>query len=124
MVKNKLVRNAVAVVVALGVIGTIPVFAESYDMEDGHAYNNATSSGGIKCCDAGTINDRSGEYASLYLRTTYQDGQESDYWSGVVPGSVHENTGWDWAEDYYSIHRLHRTSSGEARDRVELSSCW
>ncbi len=40
-----LVRNAVAVVVALGVIGTIPVFAESYDMEDGHAYNNATSSG-------------------------------------------------------------------------------
>ena len=70
MVKNKLVRNAVAVVVALGVIGTIPVFAESYDMEDGHAYNNATSSGGIKCCDAGTINDRSGEYASLYLRTT------------------------------------------------------
>lgn len=39
-----LVRNAVAVVVALGVIGTIPVFAESYDMEDGHAYNNATSS--------------------------------------------------------------------------------
>ena len=108
MVKNKLVRNAVAVVVALGVIGTIPVFAESYDMEDGHAYNNATSSGGIKCCDAGTINDRSGEYASLYLRTTYQDGQESDY----------------WAEDYYSIHRLHRTSSGEARDRVELSSCW
>ena len=38
-----LVRNAVAV--ALGVIGTIPVFAESYDMEDGHAYNNATSSG-------------------------------------------------------------------------------
>lgn len=45
MVKNKLVRNAVAVVVALGVIGTIPVFAESYDMEDGHAYNNATSSG-------------------------------------------------------------------------------
>ena len=76
MVKNKLVRNAVAVVVALGVIGTIPVFAESYDMEDGHAYNNATSSGGIKCCDAGTINDRSGEYASLYLRTTYQDGQE------------------------------------------------
>ena len=66
MVKNKLVRNAVAVVVALGVIGTIPVFAESYDMEDGHAYNNATSSGGIKCCDAGTINDRSGEYASLY----------------------------------------------------------
>lgn len=34
MVKNKLVRNAVAVVVALGVIGTIPVFAESYDMED------------------------------------------------------------------------------------------
>ena len=62
MVKNKLVRNAVAVVVALGVIGTIPVFAESYDMEDGHAYNNATSSGGIKCCDAGTINDRSGEY--------------------------------------------------------------
>lgn len=60
MVKNKLVRNAVAVVVALGVIGTIPVFAESYDMEDGHAYNNATSSGGIKCCDAGTINDRSG----------------------------------------------------------------
>lgn len=29
MVKNKLVRNAVAVVVALGVIGTIPVFAES-----------------------------------------------------------------------------------------------
>ena len=50
MVKNKLVRNAVAVVVALGVIGTIPVFAESYDMEDGHAYNNATSSGGIKCC--------------------------------------------------------------------------
>ncbi len=32
-------------------------------MEDGHAYNNATSSGGIKCCDAGTINDRSGEYA-------------------------------------------------------------
>lgn len=54
MVKNKLVRNAVAVVVALGVIGTIPVFAESYDMEDGHAYNNATSSGGIKCCDAGT----------------------------------------------------------------------
>lgn len=38
-----LVRNAV--VVALGVIGTIPVFAESYDMEDGHAYNNATSSG-------------------------------------------------------------------------------
>ena len=41
MVKNKLVRNAVAVVVALGVIGTIPVFAESYDMEDGHAYNNA-----------------------------------------------------------------------------------
>ena len=121
MVKNKLVRNAVAVVVALGVIGTIPVFAESYDMEDGH---NATSSGGIKCCDAGTINDRSGEYASLYLRTTYQDGQESDYWSGVVQGSVHENTGWDWAEDYYSIHRLHRTSSGEARDRVELSSCW
>ena len=114
MVKNKLVRNAVAVVVALGVIGTIPVFAESYDMEDGHAYNNATSSGGIKCCDAGTINDRSGEYASLYLRTTYQDGQESDYWSGVVQGSV----------DYYSIHRLHRTSSGEARDRVELSSCW
>ena len=114
MVKNKLVRNAVAVVVALGVIGTIPVFAESYDMEDGHAYNNATSSGGIK----------SGEYASLYLRTTYQDGQESDYWSGVVQGSVHENTGWDWAEDYYSIHRLHRTSSGEARDRVELSSCW
>ena len=102
----------------------IPVFAESYDMEDGHAYNNATSSGGIKCCDAGTINDRSGEYASLYLRTTYQDGQESDYWSGVVQGSVHENTGWDWAEDYYSIHRLHRTSSGEARDRVELSSCW
>ena len=101
MGKNKLVRNAVAVVVALGVIGTIPVFAESYDMEDGHAYNNATSSGGIKCCDAGTINDRSGEYASLYLRTTYQDGQESDYWSG-----------------------LHRTSSGEARDRVELSSCW
>lgn len=86
MVKNKLVRNAVAVVVALGVIGTIPVFAESYDMEDGHAYNNATSSGGIKCCDAGTINDRSGEYASLYLRTTYQDGQESDYWSGVVQG--------------------------------------
>ena len=59
MVKNKLVRNAVAVVVALGVIGTIPVFAESYDMEDGHAYNNATSSGGIKCCDAGTINDLS-----------------------------------------------------------------
>ena len=49
MVKNKLVRNAIAVVVALGVIGTIPVFAESYDMEDGHAYNNATSSGGIKC---------------------------------------------------------------------------
>ena len=40
-----LVRNAVAVVVALGVIGTIPVFAESYDMEDGHPYNNATSSG-------------------------------------------------------------------------------
>lgn len=40
-----LVRNAVAVVVALGVIGTIPVFAESYDMEDGHAYNNATSLG-------------------------------------------------------------------------------
>lgn len=38
-----LVRNAV--VVALEVIGTIPVFAESYDMEDGHAYNNATSSG-------------------------------------------------------------------------------
>ena len=33
MVKNKLVRNAVAVVVALGVIGTIPVFAESYDMD-------------------------------------------------------------------------------------------
>ena len=29
MVKNKLVRNAVAVVVALGVIGTIPVFALS-----------------------------------------------------------------------------------------------
>ena len=27
MVKNKLVRNAVAVVVALGVIGTIPLFA-------------------------------------------------------------------------------------------------
>ena len=47
-------------------------------------YNNATSSGGIKCCDAGTINDRSGEYASLYLRTTYQDGQESDYWSGEI----------------------------------------
>ena len=122
MVKNKLVRNAVAVVVALGVIGTIPVFAESYDMEDGHAYNNATSSGGIKCCDAGTINDRSGEYASLYLRTTYQDGQESDYWSGVVQG-VGTRKYW-LAEDYYSIHRLHRTSSGEARDRVELSSCW
>ena len=33
MVKNKLVRNAVAVVVALGVIGTIPVFAESYEMD-------------------------------------------------------------------------------------------
>ena len=39
-----LVRNAVAVVVALGVIGTIPVFAESYDMEDGHAYDNSTLS--------------------------------------------------------------------------------
>lgn len=45
IILSYLVRNAVAVVVALGVIGTIPVFAESYDMEDGHAYNNATSSG-------------------------------------------------------------------------------
>ena len=76
MVKNKLVRNAVAVVVALGVIGTIPVFAESYDMEDGHAYNNATSSGGIKCCDAGTINNRSGEYAGTGVGTR-------KYWLGL-----------------------------------------
>ena len=48
MVKNKLVRNAVAVVVALGVIGTIPEIAECYEMEDGNAYNNATSKGGLK----------------------------------------------------------------------------
>lgn len=100
---------------------SIPVLAKSENMENGYAYNNASYSGGLRCCDAGTVNERDGEYASLYLRTTYDDGTEDEYWSGITYGSAHKSTDWEWAEDYYSIHELHKDRTSGARDYTTLS---
>lgn len=119
--KNKIKKMIVLTVSSISVVCAIPALAKSANMEDGYAYNNASYSSGLRKCSAGTINNRDNEYASLYICTTYQDGTQSDYWSGIVEGSASINWGWERTEDYSSIHRLYTSRSSYARDSVSLS---
>ncbi len=114
-------RSIVFTVLSFSVVCAVPALAKSANMDDGYAYNNASYSGGLRRCSAGTINNRDNEYASLYVCTTYQDGTQSDYWSGIVEDSAVVNFGWESTEDYSSIHRLYTNRYSYERDSVSLS---
>lgn len=122
MRNNRFIRNVVCTALAMSLIISVPVLASSRNMEDGYAYNNATYSGGMRRCNAGTVNNREGEYASVYLKATYFDGSEEEYWSRVEYGSVSITTNWDYVEDYYSIHRLHESNKTYVRGTTTLAS--
>lgn len=121
MIKRKIMQAIISSVVAMSVIAAVPVFAASYTMNDGYAYNDVSHSGGLRKCSAGTINHVDNEYASLYLETTYYDGDVESYWSGIIESATYYSTSWEQSEDYRSIHKLYTSSSSLARDQKNLS---
>lgn len=82
---------------------------------------NARYSNRLRECDAGTIRNNESDYASLYLRTNYDNGSSAEYFSGVVKENPAYTSSWDYACDYESIHRLYSSRSSGYYDSVSLT---
>lgn len=115
------IRRVLALSSMLAVAFTTTAFAASVDMErGGRAYLNCGTSGELKSVSGGTIRGNVFDYASLSITTTYDDGSTSTYSSGMDDTDQTHSSGWEWALDYSSIHKLF-TSSEDCYDTVRLS---
>ena len=119
--KTGIKKVLVSTVAFVSLFGVVPTLAASQQMDGGYAYLNANYSGGMKKCSGGTIREND-DYSSIYVTTTYQSGSQSNYSSGVVANDASFDSGWEWSEDYSSIHKLYTSRSSSAYSTAYLSA--
>lgn len=101
---------------------SMTVIAASAEMaRGGNAYLNCNYSNGMRNMSAGTIRGNSVDMAALIVTTTYQDGSEYVYNSGISRNDQFTSSDYEWSEDYSSIHSLYE-SADKRYDRVRLSA--
>lgn len=104
--------KAAALSVLLASAMTTVAFAVSTNMESGgYAYLNSNYSNGMRNVSAGTIRGNSAHLAFLEVTTTYQDGDQYIYNSGVSCSDKTYSSDYEWSEDYTSVHKLYTSVS-------------
>ena len=101
---------------------SMTVLAERREMaRGGTAYLNCNYSNGMRNMSAGTIRGNTVDMASLIVTTTYQNGSEYVYDSGISRKDQFTSSDYEWSEDYSSIHSLYESAT-KRYDRVPLSA--
>lgn len=116
-------KRIIPLAVIMTLFMSITAFAANVTTENRNfAYLNTDYSGGQKNMSAGTvrISDPNG-YTSLFITTTYDDGSENDYYSGVVHYDATKVYDYQWAEDYSSTHKWYHSAYDTPFDVAHLS---
>lgn len=109
--KKNIVR-ALSVALVLTAMSGIVAFAETRALGDGgEAKLYCTYSSGMRKVYAATNRGSSSELAGLWVVTTYQDGSQDTYRSGIAKQNQVYTHGYEWSEDYKSTHKLFRYSN-------------
>lgn len=88
--------------------------------EVGEASIDVSYASGMRNCYALTRMDSS-YYSSVYVTACYQDGSEYGFWSGIKQGNTNYEAGYEWTEDYTSIHRGYTSPVSYAFQEITLS---
>lgn len=102
------VKRTLALSALLIFMFSMTVLAANKNMNyGGYAYLNSNYSNGMRNVSAGTIRGNTTHMALLSVTTTYQNGSQDTITKGPSYEDVFYSYGYEWSEDYTSVHKLY-----------------
>lgn len=105
--KRTMIKAAALSALLVSAMTTVAFAASEKMAEGGYAYLNSSYSNGMRNVSAGTIRGNSAHLALLEVTTTYQNGEQYTYSSGVSCNDQTYSSDYEWSEDYTSVHKLY-----------------